>query len=88
MIINDYKLQAIYADSPIDSSLFGLYIHQNYTQFCNDVNECEGIADWLSWVDSSGGEAVSIAHSLLVCLTLAHVWIYSGIQQTLIASIY
>ncbi|KAF8811186.1 P-loop containing nucleoside triphosphate hydrolase protein [Phlegmacium glaucopus] len=47
----------LYADSPIDSSLFSLYIHQNYTQFCNDIEESEGVADWLSWVDSSGGEA-------------------------------
>ncbi|KAF8880655.1 Rad17 cell cycle checkpoint protein-domain-containing protein [Infundibulicybe gibba] len=47
----------IYADSPIDSSLFSLYIHQNYTQFCDDIQECDGVIDWLSWVDSSGGEA-------------------------------
>ncbi|KAF9043051.1 Rad17 cell cycle checkpoint protein-domain-containing protein [Panaeolus papilionaceus] len=47
----------LYADSPIDSSLFSLYIHQNYTQYCNDTDETDGVADWLSWVDSSGGEA-------------------------------
>ncbi|KAJ7650689.1 Rad17 cell cycle checkpoint protein-domain-containing protein [Roridomyces roridus] len=47
----------LYADSPIDSSLFSLYIQQNYTQFCNEVEECEGVSEWLSWVDSSGGEA-------------------------------
>ncbi|KAJ6475701.1 Rad17 cell cycle checkpoint protein-domain-containing protein [Mycena vitilis] len=51
------NVDLLYADSPIDSSLFSLYIHQNYTQFCNEVEECEGIADWLSWIDSSGGEA-------------------------------
>ncbi|KAJ4474461.1 Rad17 cell cycle checkpoint protein-domain-containing protein [Lentinula aciculospora] len=50
-------VNTIYADSPIDSSLFSLYIHQNYTQFCTDVDECDGVADWLSWADSSGGEA-------------------------------
>ncbi|PPQ71519.1 hypothetical protein CVT26_010390 [Gymnopilus dilepis] len=49
-------VDALYADSPIDSSLFGLYIHQNYTQFCTDVDHCESVADWLSWVDCSGGE--------------------------------
>ncbi|KAE9384363.1 hypothetical protein BT96DRAFT_1008154 [Gymnopus androsaceus JB14] len=42
-------VNTIYADSPIDSSLFSLYIHQNFTQFCTDVDECDGIADWLSW---------------------------------------
>ncbi|KAJ3527217.1 hypothetical protein NMY22_g9870 [Coprinellus aureogranulatus] len=51
-------VDGIYADSPIDSSLFSLYLHQNYTQFCNEVEEVDGVADWLSWVDSSGGEAV------------------------------
>ncbi|KAJ3740153.1 Rad17 cell cycle checkpoint protein-domain-containing protein [Lentinula detonsa] len=50
-------VNTLYADSPIDSSLFSLYIHQNYTQFCVDVDECDGVADWLSWADSSGGEA-------------------------------
>ncbi|KAJ3513531.1 hypothetical protein NLJ89_g2894 [Agrocybe chaxingu] len=29
----------LYSDSPIDSSLFSLYIHQNYPQFCNEVDE-------------------------------------------------
>ncbi|ESK91582.1 hypothetical protein Moror_2500 [Moniliophthora roreri MCA 2997] len=46
----------LYSDSPIDSSLYSLYIHQNYTQFCNDLDHCDGVADWLSWADSSGGE--------------------------------
>ncbi|KAJ6617530.1 Rad17 cell cycle checkpoint protein-domain-containing protein [Mycena sp. CBHHK59/15] len=50
------NVDMLYADSPIDSSLFSLYIHQNYTQFCNEVEECDGVADWLSWIDSSGGE--------------------------------
>lgn len=52
--------QAIYADSPIDASLFSLYIQQNYTQFCDEVGDCEGVSEWLSWVDSNGGETVSI----------------------------
>ncbi|RDB30728.1 Cell cycle checkpoint protein RAD17 [Hypsizygus marmoreus] len=50
-------VDVLYADSPIDSSLFSLYIHQNYPQFCDGVEQCEGVADWLSWVDASGGEA-------------------------------
>lgn len=54
-------VDAIYADSPIDTSLFSLYLHQNYTQFCNEVEEVDGVADWLSWVDSSGGEAVRLS---------------------------
>ncbi|KAG2004670.1 hypothetical protein CC2G_003205 [Coprinopsis cinerea AmutBmut pab1-1] len=50
-------VDSIYKDSPIDSSLFSLYIHQNYQQFCNEVEEIGDVADWLSWVDLSGGEA-------------------------------
>ncbi|PPQ88176.1 hypothetical protein CVT25_005141 [Psilocybe cyanescens] len=49
-------VDTLYADSPIDTSLFSLYIHQNYTQFCNQVEESEDVADWLSWIDSSGGD--------------------------------
>ncbi|KAK0235412.1 Rad17 cell cycle checkpoint protein-domain-containing protein [Armillaria nabsnona] len=51
------NVDTLCSDSPIDSSLYSLYLHQNYTQFCNDIDECDGIADNLSWVDSSGGEA-------------------------------
>ncbi|KAH9475883.1 Cell cycle checkpoint protein RAD17 [Psilocybe cubensis] len=50
------NVESLYADSPIDTSLFSLYIHQNYTQFCNEVEESEDLADWLSWIDASGGD--------------------------------
>ncbi|KAF8650709.1 hypothetical protein AX16_005082 [Volvariella volvacea WC 439] len=50
-------VDSLYTDSSIDSSLFSLYIQQNYPQFCNEVDECGDIAEWLSWVDSNGGEA-------------------------------
>ncbi|THU98650.1 checkpoint protein Rad24 [Dendrothele bispora CBS 962.96] len=50
-------VDVLYSDSPIDSSLFSLYIHQNYTQFCDEMSHCEGVSEWLSWADSSGGEA-------------------------------
>ncbi|GLB41209.1 putative rad17 cell cycle checkpoint protein [Lyophyllum shimeji] len=50
------NVDALYADSPIDSSLFSLYIHQNYVQFCDELDHCDAVADWLSWVDSSGGD--------------------------------
>ena len=48
----------LYADTPIDASLLSLYIHQNYTQYCNTLDECEALMESLSWVDSSGGESV------------------------------
>ncbi|KAF9481743.1 Rad17-domain-containing protein [Pholiota conissans] len=52
----------LYADSPIETSLFSLYIHQNYTQYCTELEHCEGVADWLSWIDSSGGDAWYLAN--------------------------
>lgn len=78
-------VDTIYADSPIDSSLFSLYLHQNYTQFCDEVEEVDGVADWLSWVDSSGGEAVRFLPScslLHVCiLTIGLQWYQSNPHQ-------
>ncbi|KAI0084967.1 Rad17 cell cycle checkpoint protein-domain-containing protein [Irpex rosettiformis] len=50
-------VEALYSDTPIDASLLSLYIQQNYTQYCNTLDECDGVIDWLSWVDSSGGES-------------------------------
>jgi len=65
----------LYADSPIDASLLSLYIQQNYTQYCNDIDECGAEADWLSWIDSSGGEAWYQAnphHFHLLALSTLH----------------
>ncbi|KAG9029405.1 Cell cycle checkpoint protein rad17 [Tulasnella sp. JGI-2019a] len=41
----------LYAESPVDTSLVSLYVHQNYTQFCETVEECDGIMANLSDVD-------------------------------------
>ncbi|KAL5483394.1 RAD17 [Sanghuangporus weigelae] len=49
-------VDTLYAESPIDAGLFALYIHQNYPQFCDGVDQCAELSDWLSWIDSSGGE--------------------------------
>ncbi|KAI9441232.1 Rad17-domain-containing protein [Lactarius indigo] len=29
----------LYASTPVDASLFGLYVHQNYTQYCSSVEQ-------------------------------------------------
>lgn len=50
--------QELYADTPIDASLLSLYIHQNYTQYCTTLDECDALMDTLSYVDASGGESV------------------------------
>ncbi|KAH9989612.1 Rad17 cell cycle checkpoint protein-domain-containing protein [Russula vinacea] len=46
----------LYASTPIDASLFGLYIHQNYTQFCSGLEQCSSVIDNLSWTDSNESE--------------------------------
>ncbi|KAH9923879.1 Rad17 cell cycle checkpoint protein-domain-containing protein, partial [Fomitopsis serialis] len=50
-------VEMLYADSPIDASLLSLYVHQNYTQYSNDLSECDTLADWLSWIDANGAES-------------------------------
>ncbi|KAF8588611.1 Rad17-domain-containing protein [Ramaria rubella] len=50
-------VNALYADSPVDTSLFALYLHHNYTQFCDELDECAKVCEWLSWIDASGSES-------------------------------
>jgi len=50
----------LYAATPIDASLFGLYIHQNYTQFCDELEQCDSVMEGLSWLDANGGENVRL----------------------------
>ncbi|KAI0746491.1 P-loop containing nucleoside triphosphate hydrolase protein [Daedaleopsis nitida] len=54
--ISRVDVEMLYGDTPIDASLLSLYIHQNYTQYCDSLDECEALMDSLSWVDASGGE--------------------------------
>ncbi|KAG9121368.1 Cell cycle checkpoint protein rad17, partial [Ceratobasidium sp. 392] len=46
---------ALHADSPVDASLFTLYVQQNFPQFCEDLDECWGLADALSEADGGMG---------------------------------
>ncbi|KAG6336985.1 hypothetical protein ID866_2086 [Astraeus odoratus] len=66
------SLAALTADSPIDSSLLGMYIHQNYTQFCTEIEQCEGVCDGLSWTDWVGGNLMNTPYTFptLVVSTL------------------
>ncbi|KAI9509328.1 Rad17-domain-containing protein [Russula earlei] len=50
------NVDMLYASTPIDPSLFGLYIHQNYTQFCSSLEQCSLLIDNLSWADAHGSE--------------------------------
>ena len=53
------SLQTLFTDTPINSSLYSLYIHQNYTQFCDEIEQCESIAEWVSWADWNESDFVS-----------------------------
>ena len=44
----------LYASTPIDVSLLGLYVHQNYTQYCSTLEQCSSLVDDLSWTDANG----------------------------------
>ncbi|KAJ1304987.1 hypothetical protein OPQ81_000030 [Rhizoctonia solani] len=68
-------VSALHADSPVDASLFSLYIQQNYAQFCEDIDECYGLADALSEVDGGMGvldENLAIS-SVLSQYTFQHI---------------
>ncbi|PCH37104.1 Rad17-domain-containing protein [Wolfiporia cocos MD-104 SS10] len=68
-------LESLYADTPVDASLLSLYIHQNYTQYCDQLEECDAEADWLSYIDASGGETWRHAnphHFHLLSLSTLH----------------
>lgn len=49
------NVDALYANSPIDSSLYSLYLQQNYPDFCNTIEECDSASEYLSWVDAGCG---------------------------------
>ncbi|EST07571.1 P-loop containing nucleoside triphosphate hydrolase [Kalmanozyma brasiliensis GHG001] len=41
----------LWADLPVDSSVFQLYLHQNFPQFCTEVEQCEDILEAFSTAD-------------------------------------
>ena len=82
----DNSWQTLYADSPIDSSLFSLYLHQNCNQFCNNLEECGSIAEWMSWIDYSGPEEVCT--SSIPCGGRIRMNHFSGIKPIRIGSIF
>ncbi|KIM70458.1 hypothetical protein SCLCIDRAFT_1142108 [Scleroderma citrinum Foug A] len=57
------RVSTLAADSPIDSYLLGTYIHQNYTQFCSEVGQCEGVCDGLSWTDWVSGNLMKTPYA-------------------------
>ncbi|KAH7100697.1 P-loop containing nucleoside triphosphate hydrolase protein [Auriculariales sp. MPI-PUGE-AT-0066] len=45
-------IAAIYADSPVDTSLLSLYLHQNFPQFTGDIDNYAGVSEWFSTYDA------------------------------------
>ncbi|SJX61687.1 related to cell cycle checkpoint protein RAD17 [Sporisorium reilianum f. sp. reilianum] len=41
----------LWADLPVDPSVFQLYLHQNLPQFCTEVEQCESILEFFSTAD-------------------------------------
>ncbi|EIW78507.1 hypothetical protein CONPUDRAFT_167507 [Coniophora puteana RWD-64-598 SS2] len=48
-------VEQLAADAPIDAGMLALYVHQNYTLFCDDVDQCGAVLEGLSWGDWVGG---------------------------------
>lgn len=42
----------LWADLPVDSSVFQLYLHQNLPQFCTEVEQCESTLEFFSTADA------------------------------------
>lgn len=59
-LLTTCPVQTLYASTPIDASLLGLYIHQNYTQYCSSIEQCSSLVDNLSWTDANGSENVRV----------------------------
>ncbi|KIK82071.1 hypothetical protein PAXRUDRAFT_832422 [Paxillus rubicundulus Ve08.2h10] len=64
-------VETLTMESPIDSFLLGTYIHQNYTQFCTDIDQCDGICEGLSWVDCVSGTQFTSTPYAFPTLTLS-----------------
>ena len=46
------SVDQLWADLPVDSSVFQLYLHQNFPQFCTEIEQCESILDGISASDA------------------------------------
>jgi hypothetical protein len=44
--------KVLFASAPVDSDLFTAYLHQNYTQFMTDTDECSNAMEYLSMSDA------------------------------------
>ncbi|KZT53578.1 hypothetical protein CALCODRAFT_47481 [Calocera cornea HHB12733] len=45
-------VNTLYADSPVDVSMLASYCHQNYPQFCSELEELEAVMEWTSYSEA------------------------------------
>ncbi|PWN53144.1 hypothetical protein IE53DRAFT_384368 [Violaceomyces palustris] len=58
-------LEALWADLPVDPSMFQLYLHQNYPNFCDDIDECAEIMEWMSFTEACVPDREEYRHQSL-----------------------
>ncbi|SNX83292.1 related to cell cycle checkpoint protein RAD17 [Melanopsichium pennsylvanicum] len=56
----------LWADLPVDSVVFQMYLHQNFPQFCTQVEQCESILEGFSSADGLSTLHESYRHSSLL----------------------
>ncbi|ETS62825.1 hypothetical protein PaG_02578 [Moesziomyces aphidis] len=57
------NVDQLWADLPVDASLFALYLHQNAVQFCSDVEQCEAVEEAFSAADAMAPLHEQLRHS-------------------------
>ncbi|KAL7416899.1 Rad17 cell cycle checkpoint protein-domain-containing protein [Mrakia frigida] len=50
--ISKVDVETLFLDAPVDTSLYNLYLHQNYPLFCGDIDECFDSIEALSGSDA------------------------------------
>jgi len=64
--------KVLYADSPVDTSLMTLYVHQNYTQFCDEIDHARGVCEWLAMSDLYSSNDMVCAAELVAQIKSIH----------------
>ncbi len=64
--VSRVNVDQLWADLPVDASLFALYLHQNAVQFCSDVEQCEAVEEAFSAADTMAPLHEQLRHSAVV----------------------
>ncbi|KAJ1027468.1 hypothetical protein NDA18_003474 [Ustilago nuda] len=60
------SVDQLWADLPVDSCVFQLYLHANFPQFCDEAEECESILEAFSAADALMPRHEQYLHSSVV----------------------